>query len=112
MAVDCNACFNTCDVLSCSIAVLNQKRPERTEWKESAICTKSWNNSVLQFVKVSDMCDLEAGFLHKCAVGARFGHMSIRCASCCMFPLKPKMIVSAAALLHVQCFHHIRLLLS
>ena len=51
----------------CSIAVLNQKRPERTEWKESAICTKSWNNSVLQFVKVSDMCDLEAGFLHKCA---------------------------------------------
>jgi hypothetical protein len=53
----------------CSIAVLNQKRPERTEWKESAICTKSWNNSVLQFVKVSDMCDLEAGFLHKCASG-------------------------------------------
>lgn len=47
------------------IAVLNQKRPARTEWKESAICTKSWNNSVLQFVKVSDMCDPEAGFLHK-----------------------------------------------
>ena len=46
---------------------MNQKRPDRTEWKESAICTKSWNNSVLQFVKVSDMCDLEAGFLHKCA---------------------------------------------
>ena len=49
----------------CSIAVMNQKRPERTNWKESAICTKSWNNSVLQFVKVSDMCDPEAGFLHK-----------------------------------------------
>lgn len=47
---------------------MNQKRPERTEWKESAICTKSWNNSVLQFVKVSDMCDPEAGFLHKCAL--------------------------------------------
>ena len=47
--------------------MLNQKRPARTEWKESAICTKSWNNSVLQFVKVSDMCDPEAGFLHKCA---------------------------------------------
>ncbi len=46
---------------------MNQKRPERTEWKESAICTKSWNNSVLQFVKVSDMCDPDAGFLHKCA---------------------------------------------
>ena len=52
----------------CSIAVMNQKRPERTEWKESAICTKSWNNSVLQFGKVSDMCDPEAGFLHKCAL--------------------------------------------
>ena len=34
------------------IAVLNQKHPERSEWKESAICTKTWNNSVLQFTKV------------------------------------------------------------
>ena len=33
------------------IAVLRQKRPELTEWKESAICTKTWNNSVLQFMK-------------------------------------------------------------
>ena len=35
------------------IAVLNQKHPEKSEWKESAICTKTWNNSVLQFNKVS-----------------------------------------------------------
>ncbi len=34
------------------IAILNQKHPERTEWKEAAICTKTWNNSVLQFMKV------------------------------------------------------------
>ena len=34
------------------IAILNQKYPERTEWKEAAICTKTWNNSVLQFMKV------------------------------------------------------------
>lgn len=44
---------------------MNQKRPSRTEWKESAICTKSWNNSVLQFVQVSHMCDPDAGFLHR-----------------------------------------------
>ena len=35
------------------IAILNQKYPERTEWKEAAICTKTWNNSVLQFMKVN-----------------------------------------------------------
>ena len=34
------------------IAVVNQRRPERTEWKESAICTKTWNNSVLQVMRV------------------------------------------------------------
>lgn len=33
------------------IAILNQKYPERTEWKEASICTKTWNNSVLQFMK-------------------------------------------------------------
>eukprot|EP00891_Asterochloris_glomerata_P002316 jgi/Astpho2/2316/e_gw1.00043.1.1_t len=47
------------------IAVLNQKRPDRTVWKDSAICTKQWNNSVLQFMKVSDILDPEAGFVHK-----------------------------------------------
>lgn len=35
------------------IAIVNQKYPERTEWKESSICTKTWNNSVLQFMKAS-----------------------------------------------------------
>lgn len=34
------------------VAVLNQRHPERTQWKESAICTKTWNNSVLQLVQV------------------------------------------------------------
>lgn len=47
------------------IAVLNQKHPESTEWKESAICTKTWNNSVLQFIKVSAMVDHDAGYLVK-----------------------------------------------
>ncbi|KAK9829646.1 hypothetical protein WJX72_007078 [[Myrmecia] bisecta] len=47
------------------IAVVNQKHPERTEWKESAICTKTWNNSVLQFMKVHEMVDAEQGYLHK-----------------------------------------------
>ena len=35
------------------VAVLNQKYPERTIWKESAICTKTWNSSVLQLIDVS-----------------------------------------------------------
>ena len=43
----------------------NQRRPEATEWKESAICTKSWNNSVLQFIRVSDLTDPDAGFLQR-----------------------------------------------
>lgn len=37
------------------IAVVNQRHPDRTEWKDSAICTKTWNNSVLQFMKVSSL---------------------------------------------------------
>jgi hypothetical protein len=32
-------------------AVLNARWPERTAWKESAICTKTWNNSVLQLAE-------------------------------------------------------------
>jgi hypothetical protein len=47
------------------IAMQNQRRPEATEWKESAICTKSWNNSVLQFIRVSDLTDPDAGFLQR-----------------------------------------------
>ncbi|BBN19328.1 hypothetical protein MPTK1_8g09710 [Marchantia polymorpha subsp. ruderalis] len=45
------------------MAVVNQKHADRTVWKESSICTKTWNNSVLQFMKVSDMVEPDAGFL-------------------------------------------------
>ncbi|WVZ18157.1 hypothetical protein V8G54_005479 [Vigna mungo] len=45
------------------MAVVNQKNPAKTVWKESSICTKTWNNSVLQFMKVSDMLEVDAGFL-------------------------------------------------
>lgn len=45
------------------MAVMNQKNPSKTVWKESSICTKTWNNSVLQFMKVSDMLEPDAGFL-------------------------------------------------
>lgn len=45
------------------MAVVNQKHADQTIWKESSICTKTWNNSVLQFMKVSDMVEADAGFL-------------------------------------------------
>ncbi|KAF6158126.1 hypothetical protein GIB67_014920 [Kingdonia uniflora] len=45
------------------MAVVNQKSTAKTVWKESSICTKTWNNSVLQFMKVSDMLEADAGFL-------------------------------------------------
>ncbi|XP_019230325.1 PREDICTED: uncharacterized protein LOC109211257 isoform X2 [Nicotiana attenuata] len=45
------------------MAILNQKCQSKTVWKESSICTKTWNNSVLQFMKVSDMLESDAGFL-------------------------------------------------
>ncbi|KAL2236216.1 UNVERIFIED_CONTAM: hypothetical protein Sindi_1353800 [Sesamum indicum] len=45
------------------MAIVNQKNPAKTVWKESSICTKTWNNSVLQFMKVSDMLEADAGFL-------------------------------------------------
>lgn len=45
------------------MAIVNQKNPAKTVWKESSICTKTWNNSVLQFMKVSDMLEPDAGFL-------------------------------------------------
>ncbi|KAL2936183.1 hypothetical protein RDABS01_033930 [Bienertia sinuspersici] len=47
------------------MAVVNQKNPAKTVWKESSICTKTWNNSVLQFMKVSDMLEPDAGFLSR-----------------------------------------------
>lgn len=45
------------------MAVVNQKHADQTIWKESSICTKTWNNSVLQFMKVSDMVEADVGFL-------------------------------------------------
>lgn len=45
------------------IAAVSQKKADLTEWKESSICTRAWNNSVLQFIKVPDMlsrCTLPA----------------------------------------------------
>nr|XP_043605929.1 uncharacterized protein LOC122578111 isoform X2 [Erigeron canadensis] len=45
------------------MAIQNQKNTSKTVWKESSICTKTWNNSVLQFMKVSDMLEADAGFL-------------------------------------------------
>lgn len=45
------------------LAIVNQKNPSKTEWKESSICTKTWNNSVLQFMKVSEVLESDAGLL-------------------------------------------------
>lgn len=45
------------------MAVVNQKHADRTVWKGSSILTKTWNNSVLQFMKVSDMVEADAGFV-------------------------------------------------
>lgn len=45
------------------MAIINQKNSAKTVCKESSICTKTWNNSVLQFMKVSDLLDTDAGFL-------------------------------------------------
>ncbi|KAL6899599.1 hypothetical protein ACP4OV_006257 [Aristida adscensionis] len=45
------------------MAIVNQKNSAKTVCKESSICTKTWNNSVLQFMKLSDMLDTDAGFL-------------------------------------------------
>ncbi|KAG6485229.1 uncharacterized protein LOC122012707 isoform X1 [Zingiber officinale] len=45
------------------MAIVNQKNPAKTVWKESSICTKTWNNSVLQFMKVTDFLESDAGFL-------------------------------------------------
>ncbi|CAN6232444.1 unnamed protein product [Urochloa humidicola] len=45
------------------MAIVNQKDSTKTVCKESSICTKTWNNSVLQFMKIADMLDTDAGFL-------------------------------------------------
>jgi hypothetical protein len=45
------------------IAVVHQRCPERTAWRESSICTRTWNNSVLQFMKASEMVEPDAGLV-------------------------------------------------
>ena len=50
------------------IGVMNQKHAEKTVWKEASICTRTWNNSVLQFMKLTDLLDSEAGFLVRDAI--------------------------------------------
>lgn len=52
------------------IAVMNQRHPEKSEWKESAICTKTWNNSVLQFSKVSLVLLSRTLSFHRCLSSA------------------------------------------
>ena len=34
-------------------AILNQRYPERTQWREGSVYTRSWNNSVLQFPRIT-----------------------------------------------------------
>lgn len=47
------------------IAVINQKHPSLTHWKESSLCTRTWSNSVLQLLKVSQLTDPKAGYLQR-----------------------------------------------
>ncbi|KAJ3679504.1 hypothetical protein LUZ60_017515 [Juncus effusus] len=50
------------------MGILNQKSASKTVWRESSICTKTWNNSVLQFMKVQEMVSAEAGFVARDSV--------------------------------------------
>lgn len=45
------------------IGIVNQKAAEASVWKEASVCTRTWNNSVLQLIKVAELMDPEAGFL-------------------------------------------------
>ena len=45
------------------IAVVHQRSPDKTTWRESSICTRTWNNSVLQFMKASEMVEPDAGLV-------------------------------------------------
>ncbi|XP_019082713.1 PREDICTED: uncharacterized protein LOC104705038, partial [Camelina sativa] len=50
------------------MGILNQRDQDKSVWKESSIRTKTWNESVLHFMKMSDMLDPDAGFLVRDAV--------------------------------------------
>ena len=45
------------------IAMSNHKDPRRARWKETSLCTRTWNNSVLQFVKTADVLSPDLGFM-------------------------------------------------
>lgn len=47
------------------VSLVNARDPTRTVWRESTICTRNWNNSVVQLVQVSEALDPRAGFLQK-----------------------------------------------
>lgn len=38
-------------------AIMNQKAPEKTQWREGSVYTRSWNNSVLQFPRMATSPD-------------------------------------------------------
>ncbi|KAH7841779.1 hypothetical protein Vadar_034275 [Vaccinium darrowii] len=71
------------------MAVVNQKNHAKSEWKESSIRTRTWNNSVLQFMKVSDMleADAEQGFT---SYMGRIPH--------CHVTLREKLLMDAGAI--------------
>ncbi|KAL7168455.1 hypothetical protein ACSBR2_038819 [Camellia fascicularis] len=50
-------------LVSYKMSLANQKNYAKSMWKETTFCTKSNNNSVIQFMKVSDMVDADAGYL-------------------------------------------------
>ncbi|KAF5934919.1 hypothetical protein HYC85_026048 [Camellia sinensis] len=50
-------------LVSYKMSLANQKNHAKSMWKETTFCTKSNNNSVIQFMKVSDMVDADAGYL-------------------------------------------------
>ncbi|XVF48034.1 hypothetical protein PTKIN_Ptkin03bG0158100 [Pterospermum kingtungense] len=49
--------------VSYRITVVNQNHPAKSFWKESSLCTKSRANFDLQFMKLSDMLEKDAGFV-------------------------------------------------
>ncbi|KFM27625.1 Ubiquitin carboxyl-terminal hydrolase 12 [Auxenochlorella protothecoides] len=50
------------------LSVVNQRAPEATEWREASLCTRSWNNGVLQFPRLGSLLDATAGPAHRDAL--------------------------------------------
>ena len=49
--------------ISYRIGIMNQKDHNRSLWKESSLCTKTWSSSILQFMKLADLLEAGAGYL-------------------------------------------------